>query len=138
VLSAYYDEVAGVACTRTDSLATIDEFEIYLPVVTKLLRRSHARHGAALHLVDASENPIQAQDVFAHMSSATVSMRDMNICCAIVLHSTLARLQIQRLVDTADRRFFTDKAAAANWIMAQARALSRGACAPRKELEAPL
>jgi hypothetical protein len=118
VPTAYYDEATGIVHTTANRLATIEEFEAYMPQVTELLERSQARHGCALHLVDASDNPVQEKNAFAHMSDATEAHVKLIVRCAVVLNSALARMQIRRMPKSAGREFFHSVDEAAAWLLA--------------------
>ena len=115
--TAHYDEATGIVHTIADGLATIEEFKAYVPHVTELLARSQARHGCALHLVDASNNPVQEKNTFAHMSDATEAQEKLIVKCAVVLNSALARMQIRRMPQSAGREFFDSIDEAADWLL---------------------
>jgi hypothetical protein len=120
MLTATYDEDLGIVCTTADGLATAREFDTYLPITTELLGRSRARHGRSLHLVDAAANPVQARDTFDHMAISSARHVREDDRCAVVLHSALARMQIGRMTGSFTRQFFTDRAAAIGWLLAEA------------------
>lgn len=126
VPTAYYDEVTGIVHTVANGIATIKEFEAYVPHVTELLARSQARHGCALHLVDASNNPVQEKGAFAHMSDATEAQVKLIVRCAVVLNSALARMQIRRMPKSAGREFFNSVDEAAAWLLAAPRRAAFG------------
>ncbi|WP_304560413.1 hypothetical protein [Sphingomonas immobilis] len=115
--TAYYDDSTGIVHTVASRLATIKEFDAYMPQVTELLARSQARHGCALHLVEASDNPIQEKSAFAHMSDATKAQAHLSVRCAVVLSSALARMQIRRMPQSAEREFFGSVAEATTWLL---------------------
>jgi hypothetical protein len=119
MLTVVYDEKNGIVITTACGLASIVQFRVYLPAVTALLRRSRARHGRSLHLVDATDNPVQAKDTFDFMSDATERNGRDDDCCAVVLQSTLARLQINRMPNGLGKRFFSNRDDARDWLLAQ-------------------
>jgi hypothetical protein len=120
MLSISYDETTGIACTTSNGLASVEEFNAYFPLAIEYLNRSRARHGGSLHLVDVADNPVQAKDSFAHMALLTQDEAKAGDQCAIIIHSTLARMQIKRMADGFDRQFFAEKAAAIDWLLNRA------------------
>jgi hypothetical protein len=119
MLSASFDEALGIVVTVADGLASVEEFDAYLANFGPLVKKSRARHGRCLHLVDAENNPIQTRDVFEHMAQTSRrlnAMRDGDRS-AIILQSALAKMQIDRYGHARQKQFFTDRQSAINWLL---------------------
>jgi hypothetical protein len=126
MLTATYDENDGIVYTTARGLASINEFHAYLPTVTTLMQRSRARHGRSLHLVDATDNPVQAKDTFCAMSETTSQSVRAEDLCAVILQSALARMQINRMPNSEGRRFFSNPRDGRAWLLRQV-GVSKGA-----------
>ncbi|MET0240157.1 MAG: hypothetical protein ABW184_09700 [Sphingobium sp.] len=126
MLTISYDEDNGIVCTVADRIVSPADFDRHLPQYRELLGRSRARHGRSLHLVDATFSPVQTRDTFRHisqLSSGTILPDDR---CALIVKSTLHRLQMSRLPHGETRRFFTDRDAAMEWLLEERQASRAG------------
>ncbi|MCE7797666.1 STAS/SEC14 domain-containing protein [Sphingobium sufflavum] len=126
MISVSYDEPSGIVCTVANGLASVEDFNAYAPRCVDFLARSRARHGRSLHLVDAQDNPIQTRDAFDHMADASRGLIGEDDRCAVVLHSALARMQIDRMPDSFTRKFFNDRASAQAWLLLQVATVGAG------------
>ncbi|HEX7853458.1 MAG TPA: STAS/SEC14 domain-containing protein [Sphingobium sp.] len=122
MISVSYEEESGIVCTIASGLASVEEFEAYMPRAVELMQRSRARHGRSLHLVDAADNPVQARDTFDHITEVSSPAMEDEDRCAVIVHSTLARMQINRMGDSFVRRFFADREEARTWLLDEAQA----------------
>lgn len=120
MLTAVFDEDTGIVCTVAEGLASVEEFDSYVPAVTNFLAKSRARHGRSLHLVDAAQSPVQSKDLFEHVTRKSEQAVRVDDRCAVVLESTLARMQIDRMPQSFSRRFFTDRPSATAWLLEEA------------------
>ncbi len=95
MITARYDEVAGIVWTKASGLASVEEFDAYVPAVTQMLGFSRNRHGGGyLHLIDAADSPVQAKDAFEHMTCASVGSVSAEDRLAIVMRSSLQQRTI--------------------------------------------
>ncbi|MFT3965907.1 MAG: hypothetical protein QM690_08505 [Sphingobium sp.] len=117
MISIRYDEEDGIVRTVASGLASVEEFNAYMPKALELMERSRARHGRALHLIDAADNPVQTRDTFDHIVRASEGATREGDRFAVVLHSALARLQINRMADAHLHRFFADSDSARGWLL---------------------
>jgi hypothetical protein len=120
MLTVTYDETTGIVCTVANGLASVEQFDTYVPSVRALMARSRSRHGRSLHLVDAGTNPVQAKGTFEHMANATNEAIRESDRCGVIMHSALARMQIARMPAGVGRRFFGNRADAIAWLLAEA------------------
>ncbi len=116
MLTVTFDETTGIVCTSAEGLASIEEFDSYLVNYESLMAKCRRRHGQALHLVDAGNNPVQARDSFSHMAKASEIQGGSDLRCAVIMRSALARMQLQRL-HSGERRYFEDRDAAVAWLL---------------------
>lgn len=116
MITARYDEVTGIVWTKASGLASVEEFDAYVPAVTQMLGFSRKRHGGGyLHLIDAADSPVQAKDAFEHMTCASVGSVSAEDRLAIVMRSALARMQTKRM--SYDPYFFSDCDMAQAWLL---------------------
>lgn len=127
MLKAHFDEENGIAVTVARGLASVEVFDAYVPDLMTLMARSRARHGRSLHLVDATDNPVQAQSAFAHMASVAEGTARPGDLCAVVFRSALARMQLARIGAEVARQVFDDVDEAQSWLLAQSAALAEAA-----------
>jgi hypothetical protein len=124
MLTASYDAATGIVTTIAKGLSTAAEFDAYLPVLCDYMRRSAAKHGKWLHIVDATENPVQTKDTQAHVTSEWNNKARDDGYVAYVVNSVLAKMQIDRMRENVKQAFFTDKAAAKEWLLNRAHRVS--------------
>jgi hypothetical protein len=117
MITARYDEATGIVWTKASGLATVEEFDVYVPIVTKMLALSRARHCGYLHLIDAADNPVQAKGAFEHMNHAVEGAVTSEDRLALVMGSALARMQAKRM--SYEQHFFEDCPTAEAWLLAQ-------------------
>ncbi|MCE7798188.1 hypothetical protein LWE61_16735 [Sphingobium sufflavum] len=125
MLTLHYDERTGIIRRTAQGLASPAEFDAHLRNLEPMLARSRARHGKALHLIDAGASPVQVKESFDHMAGKiqdTVAQQD---CSAIVMQSALARMQAKRL--TGHQHFCSTTEEAERWLLDQVSGDSKGA-----------
>jgi len=119
MLSATYDETKGIVRTVADGLATIEQFQDFVTAVMPMMDKSRQHNGRGLHLVDARNNPIQSQEAFGHMAAMTEQIARPDDRYAVVISSTLAKMQLGRMPMEEARGFFFDLDEAENWLLGQ-------------------
>ena len=78
-----------------------------------------------LTLVDVSECKLQPQDVFGAFQSAIADPRYMSRRIAFVTGSSLARMQVRRMLKRDDAAFFETVEQAETWLFEEPRVLMR-------------
>lgn len=89
------------------------------------LQRVHRRldcgaKGGPLTINDISGMAIQSQDVVARWGAFLADPAHRSRRLAFVVASTLARMQLQRVIGGRDAQLFTDAAEAERWLFADA------------------
>ena len=79
-----------------------------------------ARKGGPLTINDISTMAIQSQDVVARWGAFLADPAHRSRRLAFVVGSTLARMQLQRVIGGRDARVFTDPVEAEEWLFADA------------------
>ncbi|HEX7858586.1 MAG TPA: hypothetical protein VF503_33285 [Sphingobium sp.] len=117
MLAVEYDEATGIVLTTAQGLSSKEEFDRYVPVLTRLIGRSLARHGRFLHLVDSQDSPVQSRESSDHVSETWNAKARDDGRTAYVVHSVLKKMQIQHMRDDDNHRFFPDVPSARVWLL---------------------
>jgi hypothetical protein len=117
MLTTTYDPKTGIVTTIAKGLSTAAEFDAYLPALGRYMRMSAEKHGKWLHIVDATENPVQTKDTQAHIISEWNEKPQEGGYVAYIVTSVLAKLQIDRMSKYPNKAFFTDEPAAKQWLL---------------------
>jgi hypothetical protein len=129
VLTISYDETSGIVRTVAEGFTPMEELEEYLAQLLLYARRSRAKRGCFLHLVDATNIAVQSRESFERIAGLAKEQGDARDANAIVMHSSLARMQMA-LVPTRSRlRIFSDFAEAKAWLVEQGKAAPRSGAA---------
>jgi hypothetical protein len=96
------------------------------PAVMKATNEVAARHGRISLIVDASDAPVQMSDVIEQSSSWSHALSSPGNRVAVIVSSSLTKLQIARRISekSDDIRFFTSAEAAEHWLRADVTAVA--------------
>lgn len=115
--SLRYDAERGFIRMVVQGFWDIPTVEACTAEMLPLLKAARAGGGRALVLSDARDFPVQSAEVgaaFGRMEAVTGHLRDR---MAMVVGSTLSKMQGQRTVAGSTTEFFTDIAEAEAWLL---------------------
>lgn len=117
--SNFYHIERGIIVLKSSGFVSVEQIRERVTVVRKLVEAAKRERGYA-HILDlAHDFPVQSSDV-ANSFSQEALIRDPldgpNDKYAIVLSSSLARMQIQRTIGSGKRQVFTTEAEARAWL----------------------
>lgn len=119
--AASYDKASGIITLQSaDGLNSPDDIRRRQQEVIEVIARAKAEHGFARLLHVASNLPVQSQET----TSASSKAAEQNVLdgpkdrFAIVMDSTLARMQFSRIAGADNRRAFATEAEARAWLTA--------------------
>jgi hypothetical protein len=129
VLTVSYDEASGIVRTVAEGFTPMDELERYLEQLLLHARRSRAKRGCFLHLVDATNIAVQSRESFERIAGLAKEQGDERDSNAIVMRSSLARMQMALVPSRSRLRIFADFGEAEAWLIEQSRAARRSGAA---------
>ncbi|HEX7872490.1 MAG TPA: hypothetical protein VF475_06245 [Sphingobium sp.] len=120
MLKAIYDERLGIIKSTSNGATPPEELERYVEQLRSLRQQQRARHGRFLHLVDANDSALQTKWATDRLNIYTSEDGDMlpGDKTAVVLSSTLLKMQAARLASHVQFATFTDMNDAIAWLSA--------------------
>ena len=104
---------------RLSGFFSVDDVERFAAELLLAHRRlGCARRGGPLTINDISGMAIQSQDVVARWGAFLADPTHRSRRLAFVVGSTLARMQLQRVIQGRDAKVFTDAGEAERWLFA--------------------
>ena len=99
---------------------TADDFEHFIADEQKALSKLKCLAGKHILLCDLSKLNVVAQDVASHLVTELNSQGPRDAAfVAIVIHSTLLKMQMQRLITRSNMVIFDDYIEAEKWILSE-------------------
>jgi hypothetical protein len=99
---------------------TADDFEHFIADEQKALSKLKCPAGKHILLCDLSKLNVVAQDVASHLVTELNSQGPRDAAfVAIVIHSTLLKMQMQRLITRSNMVIFDDYIEAEKWILSE-------------------
>ena len=111
-----YEEAAGIVRYTSGGFLSLDEVRSYGLAVQDALARSRRRFGSVRMLVLSVDSVIQSAEVMEAVREDTAWMSDPDDRMAIVISSSLARMQAARTFGTDRQRAFATEAEARTWL----------------------
>jgi hypothetical protein len=129
VLTVSYDETSAIVRTVAEGLISAEELDRYLLQLMLHARRSRAKTGCFLHLVDATDITVQSRESFERLASLAGNHGDARDANAIVMPSSLARMQMALVPTRSSLRLFSGFDEAEGWLIEQGKAAQRSGAA---------
>lgn len=117
MIETAYDPVTGIVHSRSVGLLTIEEVGSATRRTRELMQRARDEHGRALYLVDARETMVQPREVIEEIERWGSFLDHPDDRMAVVLASTLSKLQTERVFRSDQERAFLSIEAARDWLV---------------------
>jgi hypothetical protein len=102
--------------SRGTGLWTIEQMTAHFLVYREQLVRSRIAFGRARVLVDMQDVGVQRAEVAAYISRDTRGMYREGDRVAMIVPSSLAKMQMRRVLDSRFHQYFVSENAARNWL----------------------
>jgi hypothetical protein len=119
MLSIEFDEKLGIMRIVSAGFSSDEEVEAMIRESGPLMILARARRGHVLHLVDASDTPVQSQAAMARFNAATAEAYRPGDRTAIVLQSALASMQSKRIAPEDSMGMFATEEEALAWLLGE-------------------
>lgn len=119
VLTISYDDRTNIVRTVAEGLAVGAELKRYLVQLRDHVRYARAEKGRFLHLVDAANLAVQSRENFEYLAGLAKAHGQESDLNAVVVHSSLARIQLALVPTKACIRIFSDLNEAEAWLVAE-------------------
>lgn len=116
------DPVRAIVRLTISGFFAVDDVEAFAARQRAAYAQLAYRSGEHLTLCDVSDCKIQTQDVFEAFRTLLADESLMSRRIAFVTGISPAKMQIRRIIDRDDARFFDDLASAEAWLFAPAAA----------------
>jgi hypothetical protein len=111
-----YDEKLGIIRSVVDGMQTYEDGQDYIAALAKHVAIAKAHGGRVLHLVDARTAAVQPISTSGMYNSARGKVEVDKV--AVILQSTLLKMQLQRLYGAMPVRPFDNPEEAIAWLLA--------------------
>jgi hypothetical protein len=118
LLALGYDRTLGAMRLTGRGLFSIEQVEAYFTHYRRLAERMRRERGAVRVLADLREAAVQSVEVAGYVRDRGEGLRREEDRFAVVLASSLVKLQMRRVVGSPQHAFFLSPAAAETWLRA--------------------
>jgi hypothetical protein len=117
MLVASYDSHIGWIDVRGTGLWSQEDLDHYVASLPSMLASMRRSIGYARVLADLSDANVQTQSMIDQISGFTADLFNTEDRIAIIVPSTLMKMQMRRGVKTAQTEIFVSAIAAKSWLM---------------------
>jgi hypothetical protein len=116
-----YDEAAGVVRCSCQGFLTLEDVQHYEMQVQDAVARCRRKEGDVRMLVLSLDAVVQSVEVAERARAGMSWMTSPHDRLAVVVASSLARLQADRMFESTRQRAFVSEVAAMEWLLADRR-----------------
>lgn len=114
------DDTMGIVRTGALTFQSAAEVDHYVGVLAKFLETARHRYGRALVLADLCEAPVRSQEAVDRLRSYNQSLYRKHERVALLVESSLLKLQLRRNLVPDLQNIFMSRNAAETWLQAGA------------------
>ena len=124
-----YEEATGILCVRVLGLWTMAEVERYGHEAAGQFAAARSRSGMLRLLVDCSAGYVCPRDLVEPLARVGMKYHQDGDRVAVVMSSSLVKLQVRRMMEDGPRDMFGSHAEAQAWLTASAGDVTFGTAA---------
>lgn len=114
-----FDTGTGQVLSKSSGFWSIPQIRAFFIDWKSAVRQIHARGQRVSALVDLSAGQVQNAEVAAYIASATTGLYSAGDAVAMVVPTSLAKMQMRRVLDPQAHGFFLSHSAAETWLDAK-------------------
>lgn len=117
-LGCHWDEAKGLVHVYGRGSWTMRQIDEHFAQLTLLLARQRERAGQVLVLVDLTNADVQPPEVIHRIRQATTQLYCDQDRVAVIVRTSLLKLQMRRAAEARNTEFFVSRNAALTWLTA--------------------
>lgn len=118
MLTAHYDKKTGLIRSHSSGFLEVEEVRRYLADLKSAVSEARRHSGAVRLLIDSTGSVVQSAEVMEEFMRAESLITGANDRMALIVPSSLSRIQASRNFSSDREKAFTSEAEALEWLKA--------------------